>query len=759
MAAQKLGGLKPSSENGQPQKEATNDPLQPTTLSQPIKISPPSQFDHSRPFMFNGQMVYPVPAGFQPPPNSVPLPISVLGDPNLPHQVPTGNFHPPPFSFPMGGFANPYMVPPAPAGHFPVMLTNGLPPLDGALHMAPYTPQVARGMVSLSELTKCQIQGFRNQIKHIDNQTSSNQHLADDPFLHRQRNELMGFIKKMEVMLQIQLGQEGNQLSMAHLNGNPSVTNSASTGSTSAETMVNVLSAQGENNKNGPDGYTLKTRLSPVSSTEELKKKGSNAVSEALATPARLSIPDSQPLGTQTKTERPKATNPSTESKPLSKSEPATKSRLTAAAAKAPPFQPRAYTMARRSESEPASDVATQSSPEPRFPIHPTTNLITPYFGGYGARRDTTSSTEWAQFPTGLGHASLSRTHSIQPPKNLNDNHSPILQRYSTFHANSTIQEAATLEATGKAPPISPSAVPYLVGSLPIGMHISEVKGSDIVYGRPLTEQEIRARHLYWGNAPRSATKGSGLPKFDGKDFYPPSPVKREALSTDSEAKCKSTTVALPDFEQLFNEPVVPGYQTPDQVRHKSSEQNFMPSPTTAFLENGVIGYHSPSPRPATYKFENKLPPNWPPTKYDSNGVLLQKRAAQPAFTETTNPVADDFSTLFTSPTAPCNGHSNNSFQNRSIAQPTTPSNKALSESIGGEDYETRNLDSWGAPKAVGEWDPESLEEVASNKSNANHSHSTGSTVEIRLTSKDKDESPKRGYGTSYADRMAKVHG
>jgi hypothetical protein len=393
MAAQELGGLQPSSENGQPQKEATSDPIQPTNLSQPIKISPPSQFDHSRPFMINGQMVYPVPAGFQPPQNSVPLPISVLGDPNLPHQVPTGNFHPPPFSmpFPMGGFANPYMMPPAPTSHFPMILPNGVLASDCALHMAPYTPQVAPGIVSLSELTKCQIQGFRNQVKHIDNQISSNQHLADVPFLHRQRSELMGFIEKMEAMLQIQLGQEGNRLSMAPLNGNHLVTNSTSTGSTSAETLVKVQSAQGENHKIGPEGYTSKTQLSPISSTEELKKKRSNAASEALATPVPLFVLNSQPLGKQTKTEEPKATNTSAESKPFSKSEPATKSRLTVAAAKAPPFQPRTYTTARRSGSEPASDVATQFSPEPRFPIYPTTNLITPYFGPYGERRDTTS--------------------------------------------------------------------------------------------------------------------------------------------------------------------------------------------------------------------------------------------------------------------------------------------------------------------------------------------------------------------------------
>jgi hypothetical protein len=39
-----------------------------------------------------------------------------------------------------------------------------------------------------------------------------------------------------------------------------------------------------------------------------------------------------------------------------------------------------------------------------------------------------------------------------------------------------------------------------------------------------LTEVEKKARNVYWGKLP----KGTGLPKFDGKDFYAPSPQKVE---------------------------------------------------------------------------------------------------------------------------------------------------------------------------------------------------------------------------------------
>jgi hypothetical protein len=66
--------------------------------------------------------------------------------------------------------------------------------------------------------------------------------------------------------------------------------------------------------------------------------------------------------------------------------------------------------------------------------------------------------------------------------------------------------------------------VPYLIGSLPKGMNPHTAKDIDYQYSRELTEDELRARHLYWGKVPRYAVRG--LPKYDGRNFYPPSPLK-----------------------------------------------------------------------------------------------------------------------------------------------------------------------------------------------------------------------------------------
>ncbi|KAF7516564.1 hypothetical protein G7054_g14106 [Neopestalotiopsis clavispora] len=77
--------------------------------------------------------------------------------------------------------------------------------------------------------------------------------------------------------------------------------------------------------------------------------------------------------------------------------------------------------------------------------------------------------------------------------------------------------------------PTSDLNTPYLVGQLPLGMSVATARPSDYTYLRELSDEEKRARHVYWGGI---SVKGSGLPKFDGKDFYPPSPIKSQEKST-----------------------------------------------------------------------------------------------------------------------------------------------------------------------------------------------------------------------------------
>ena len=75
---------------------------------------------------------------------------------------------------------------------------------------------------------------------------------------------------------------------------------------------------------------------------------------------------------------------------------------------------------------------------------------------------------------------------------------------------------------------------PYLVGYIPFGIRPHLAKDTDYTYSRPLTEDELRARHMYWGKTPRHLQKG--LPKFNGKDFFPPSPDKHRSSDETSSA-------------------------------------------------------------------------------------------------------------------------------------------------------------------------------------------------------------------------------
>ncbi|KAM0555995.1 hypothetical protein ACHAPJ_005976 [Fusarium lateritium] len=67
---------------------------------------------------------------------------------------------------------------------------------------------------------------------------------------------------------------------------------------------------------------------------------------------------------------------------------------------------------------------------------------------------------------------------------------------------------------------------PYLIGKLAPGVLPENAKDTDYTYDRQLTEEEERARYMFWGKAPHHVQVG--LPKYDGKNFYPASPVKED---------------------------------------------------------------------------------------------------------------------------------------------------------------------------------------------------------------------------------------
>ncbi|KAI9158645.1 hypothetical protein HJFPF1_06643 [Paramyrothecium foliicola] len=123
-------------------------------------------------------------------------------------------------------------------------------------------------------------------------------------------------------------------------------------------------------------------------------------------------------------------------------------------------------------------------------------------------------------------------------------------------------------------------ATPYLVGQVPSGMNARSARNVDYSYSRELTEDELRARHMYWGMAPTHLQRG--LPKFDGKDFYPPSPVKEVAAMNLS-----SPTSS--DY-QLSTEGIQRSSAVPGSKPQMGAVQWFRPVPRTKRhgVENGT---------------------------------------------------------------------------------------------------------------------------------------------------------------------------
>ncbi|KAL1873079.1 hypothetical protein VTK73DRAFT_1176 [Phialemonium thermophilum] len=117
--------------------------------------------------------------------------------------------------------------------------------------------------------------------------------------------------------------------------------------------------------------------------------------------------------------------------------------------------------------------------------------------------------------------------------------HSQVANGFPTLQTQTDSAVAGSAFGTdsqydGFAPRNPYLGVPYLVGTLPKGIDPQTAKDTDFQYPRQLTEEEIRARHLYWGRAPSHVRLG--LPKYDGKNFYSPSPLKKQFTDISTEA-------------------------------------------------------------------------------------------------------------------------------------------------------------------------------------------------------------------------------
>jgi hypothetical protein len=310
-----------------------------------------------------------------------------------------------------------------------------------------------------------------------------------------------------------------------------------------------------------------------------------------------------------------------------------------------------------------------------------------------------------------------------------------VLQKFNTFHGETTTMAPAS------PPIISPNAVPYLVGKPPNGVSASQVKDSDFVYPRHLTQDEVRARFLYWGKAPRSVQ--SGLPKFDGKDFYPPSPVKQDAqLATVTPSNSSSAIVPQLNFEKLFDSPAPSPQRIVPSERIAQYNQVSIPNQPASFGTPDHGGYGSLSFHPSFTGLSD-----W--STHDSRLEDLPQQPQTPsrptcARNLVISPVTEDFSHLFLERGVP--GYKspsplhNNTTESlvKFEKEPVTPKNPG-SPSESDRELETGRVNSEM---------PTTAEVVE------NDAFSDNSSVEFHLLPQNKTRSPRTSHEASFAERV-----
>lgn len=511
------------------------------TSAHNFKISPPQQFDVSKPFMYHGQLVCPVPAGFQLPQNAQMLPISMLGNPGMlpgPFAAPPGMFFQPPYPTPiplqmhlMG------QQPRMSAGNEPlqpqILLPGTFPQqsfmphagFQGMMHPTPQPLVNITNATSVPQLppiptthanhpptaTKAQLHVLRQHLKYYENQLANNRHQIDERHMNIQRAYISKQIDILQTRLNSQLIQFGSDpRAFRTPSGNGAYDHAAAPHTSSTR--------QGNQMRHDMLGFAMSQRL-PVAQTSP---RSSNSRGESRSDVATNKADESQ---VQTP-----PNNSSANAQSSSQMDSSSRARLIAAAAKAPPFQPRSLnvhpvtdTKQTSPESDPGYDVRELTNPEETDEEIEARLLAKASYWGAPARIANPVLLPDSPLP-----ASMPRAKSTHESSGRNYHTvAPAFARQSTLSFANEHSATSQYERAGSAE----HGVPYLVGyhaprsDAHVGMRHGQQE--EFVYSRELTVDEMRARYLYWGQAPRDLQQG--LPKYDGRDFYPPSPVKTSA--------------------------------------------------------------------------------------------------------------------------------------------------------------------------------------------------------------------------------------
>ncbi|POS86782.1 hypothetical protein EPUL_004376, partial [Erysiphe pulchra] len=413
-----------------------------TTIPQGIKISHPSQFDQTKPFVLNGQLLYPLKTNPQVPSHAYSIPTSMYGSAS---SVPHG--HHPVFqqaSTPsaLGNMTN--------SVSFPYSSQPPLHNLQSGLNfdLGPTPPyMLSTGLtIASANILIDQLRNLSNILVNLEYQIDSKNSQYDGGFLEAQRNSIKSQINSIKNALTFHFPEE----------------------------------LKAENNDTNDE--ILRMSNSPINS-----KDSAIATSDQTALTSKLEI-EQQDLNTF-----------DNNSKNGDQFKLSTKSRLSISSAKAPPFQPRSLTAIETSAKKQINLKTTNIKPTESVSQN-FQNSITKVLKGSIKLKDENLDLRGSSF--------------TQPQTSI----------YKSAPSVPTYDHSQNQCISFMGPNTKNLEAPYLVGTFPNGSHYNPSRPFDVIYSRPLNDEEIRARYLYFGKVPRNSQ--SGLPKFDGKDFYPPSPKR-----------------------------------------------------------------------------------------------------------------------------------------------------------------------------------------------------------------------------------------
>ncbi|KAI0843478.1 hypothetical protein F5Y06DRAFT_283981 [Hypoxylon sp. FL0890] len=499
----------------------------------PIKIPSHSHLDGNRPFYHNGHVVYPHVHG----PGQVHTPI-MLPNPYFP----PGMLGSPAFAHPYAGAAGPgaQLSPATPIfgpgpinpAHFAGASTGSVGNQPLQLQLPPTPMQAAPHVTSIrpSDITKRQLENLQLSLKHYRDQLQYNKHQIDE-------EEVMGFIAKLE--------QEVRQFEHNYV----MQTNFESIYYPKTAPSPVDSTHQDPALKTPSGASTVRTRREVNASQNSLISANDSANDYGHGLSSRQS---SERIGSRCRNPRGIGMNSNKGLKSALDVDPTLEALI----------QSKAQELG---ISEPSKAAGAHG------------NVSTTSASNLGMQSSRTTQPEGQHRVAQPGSSSAYELGSWQVPSVM-----PSQPQGAWQNAHAFNMYAAHGIAPGHVQS-SAGSQPYLVGMLPQGMQPHNARATDYVYSRELTEEEKQARQNYWGQVPSG---GMGLPKFDGKDFYHPSPVK----ATRTEGASQSA------FQHGMIGEAAANYQVPqnDPFRHNRETQGARSQETTSHRVSKAIPIVAP---------------------------------------------------------------------------------------------------------------------------------------------------------------------